>query len=219
MTRPPVQNTTPGKALLIGLSVCALTWPVLASCGNQSQSYAGRSASTAPTSSAPAPTSPDAAPQASPSDRATASTTAGKKPGHRVRGVQTTVLDRLPGTASDECARVGDARDLRAGSMAAGNFAKARSDFRRLRGEQGPGAPVSLYWIPEHADDMLSGLTLTMQRIGDPSTARTITQRSFGTADPWKYYLTEVVIPKPGAWRFEASTDRDNGCFEVTFRG
>lgn len=124
---------------------------------------------------------------------------------------QDSVLDSLPGDAQEGCTAVGDQRDVRSGTMAAGNFADARTQFAGS-----PESPVPFYFIPVD----LTGeppLTVTLSRLDGEGSAQAETS-GFQTADEWRYYMVSVVIPSAGQWKIEAGAgDANQGCWEVSF--
>ena len=126
---------------------------------------------------------------------------------------QESVLGSLPGGTDGSCVEVDGQRDVRSGSMAAGNFAEAITAFTQQ--STGGGATVRLYWIPQHGDQ-LPGVTVRGTRLEDGQEF-THGDSTFGEAEQWRYYLTEITIPSPGTWRLEATSGPDRGCFTVTF--
>ncbi|WP_448231842.1 hypothetical protein [Microbacterium lacticum] len=126
-------------------------------------------------------------------------------------GRQDSVLDSLPGEAASGCVTVGERRDVRSGTMAAGNFADARARFAA-----DPSAPVSLYVIPVDLNGD-PALTMTLTRLGGEGST-TVETAEFHTADEWRFYGVNVVVPGEGEWRIEASAGEANqGCWEVDF--
>jgi len=158
-------------------------------------------------SSEPSPVPPSAEPSED-SDQ-----TAGATPGP---SSQESVLESLPGDTSGACVDADGKRDVRSGGIAAGAFDEASASY------DAQGDVVSLYWIPEHADD-LSGLTVRGTQLsgGNGSFVHDETKVSdlVGDSGVWHYYLTAITVPAPGAWRLEATSGPDSGCFTVTFGG
>ena len=127
---------------------------------------------------------------------------------------QERVLDALDGSASAGCARVGDAGDLRSGSVAMGNFSRARTEFADQVGSAEQPV-VHLYVIPEHTRGT-SGLDLRLAP-ADGGGSTTVRVRRLESADVWKYYPVAVNVPGPGTYRLTAVSGPDRGCFLVEF--
>lgn len=154
--------------------------------------------------------SPDGSPDGS---AAAAATTPGPDlPEHPRK--QTRVLDALDGSSDQKCVGVGDSGDVRSGSIAMGNFARARGEFADQVGSM-EQPEVHFYVIPEHlhgADGVR--VTLTPTRGGE---TRTIRVRRLESAEVWKYYAVAANIPGPGSYRMTAVSGEDHGCFLVDF--
>jgi len=131
---------------------------------------------------------------------------------------QEVVLGSLPGDTSGACVDADEQRDVRSGGIAAGAFNEAAESYVAPGGDD----IVSLYWIPEHADD-LSGLTVRGTQVsgGDASFVHdeSTVSELIGDTGEWRYYLTDITIPAPGTWRLEATSGEDTGCFTITFGG
>ena len=123
------------------------------------------------------------------------------------------MLSRLSGSAGSNCQTVGLRTDVRAGSLAAGNFEQARQQYADAKG----GKPVSvfLYAIPEHSTSM-PGVSVTLESLTSGAST-TQTFRSVEDAESWKYYPVFLPIPAPGSWRITMTAGPDRGCFQVTF--
>jgi hypothetical protein len=127
---------------------------------------------------------------------------------------QSSVLTSLPGSRAASCVVVGRRRDVRSGSVAAGNFVTARMSYI----EQVPIAEVPtvfLYLIPEHAGALRSA-TVRVTRVGS-GTAQTVTSQSVQQADEWRYFALQVPVRSPGTYRLAMAAGADHGCFEVRF--
>jgi hypothetical protein len=124
------------------------------------------------------------------------------------RADQTSVLAALPGPTGRGCAVVGGRRDVRSGTMAAGNFQNARAAFangsRRLY----------LYAIPQHARDLRSVRVMIDPRGAGATT--TYTSTSIEQAEPWQYFALTLPIPAAGAYRLTMVAGANQGCFDVT---
>ena len=183
------------RRLCTAVLSAALAVTVAAGCSDDEPSAAppSPSATTSPEASAPKVTA-----------------TSGEKP----RGNQGDVLASLPGNASGDCVEVGDLRDVRSGTMAAGNFATARQQFADQVGTKSQPT-VFLYLIP--SDSRRPGaVTVRLQQVpGGP--ARTIKSEVMETADRWRYFPVNLSIPAEGTWRITATTRKAKGCFLVTF--
>ena len=155
----------------------------------------------------PSPSASATSPEAS-APKVTA--TSGAKP----RGNQGDVLASLPGDPSGDCVEVGDLRDVRSGTMAAGNFATARQQFADQVGTKSQPT-VFLYLIP--SDSRKPGaVSVRLQQV--PSgPERTIKSDVMATADRWRYFPVNLSIPAEGTWRITATTRKAKGCFLVTF--
>ena len=158
------------------------------------------------------------APSPSPSASATSSEASAPKvtatSGAKPRGNQGDVLASLPGDPSGDCVEVGDLRDVRSGTMAAGNFATARQQLADQVGTKSQPT-VFLYLIP--SDSRKPGaVSVRLQQV--PSgPERTIKSDVMATADRWRYFPVNLSIPAEGTWRITATTRKAKGCFLVTF--
>jgi hypothetical protein len=127
---------------------------------------------------------------------------------------QTSVLKSLPGSASSACGAVGSSTtDLRAGSMAAGNWKNARTDFRK-QWHSAEVPTLNMYAIPQNVKGLHS-LKLTVTKRG--GAAKTITVKGLQPADVWSYFALQVPIPQPGSYRLTMVAGANRGCFDVTF--
>lgn len=126
-------------------------------------------------------------------------------------GRQDSVLESLPGEAKAGCVDVGSQRDVRSGSMAAGNFADARAQF-----SGSPSAAIPFYFIPVD----LKGdpeLVVELKRL-DGSGSDEVRSSQTQTADEWRYYPVMITIPAPGKWEFRASAGAaSSGCWVAAF--
>lgn len=128
-------------------------------------------------------------------------------------GRQDSVLKSLPGESGSECVKVDGERDVRSESMAAGNFKDARAHY-----SESPKSEIPFYFIPS----ALEGDPELIVRIArtDGSGETEIKSSRIETADEWRYYPVQLVIPADGTWRIEASAGKNNtGCWEVAFKG
>lgn len=126
-------------------------------------------------------------------------------------GRQDSVLETLPGKAKAGCVDVGDMRDVRSGSMAAGNFVDARAQF-----SASPTAGIPFYFIPvETKGD--PELTVDLERVDAPGSTK-IRSSQIQTADEWQYYPVTITVPEAGTWRIKASAGTASaGCWVATF--
>lgn len=160
----------------------------------------------------------DAAPSAPASGAGATNTGVPPEPDLPAPGMATTpatqdaVLDSLPGSAATACATVGSQRDVRAGSMGAGNFVDARAAYRR---DPGYGSSIPLYFIPRDVGDSPK-VTVTVAR-PDGSDSTTFVSTELSRFDLWQYYVMRVSVPSDGAWRISAVAGKNKGCFETDF--
>lgn len=131
-------------------------------------------------------------------------------------GDQLTVLNSLPGSASSSCAATGSHTYLRAGSVAAGDFAMARQEYAKSVGS-GSTPQVELRVIPEHTHGLRSSTVYVTPIAGGPT--KTVTSRAVEPADQFRYVELAVPIPKAGSYRLTMVAGPDRGCFVTTFRG
>lgn len=125
-------------------------------------------------------------------------------------GEQTVLLQRVPGSASAACHKVGARRDVRGGDFLAGPFDTAAT----LYGKKQTGLSrrnVRLYWVPLHSKPM-SGLTLKLTNL-QTGKSIVIRQKTVADAEQWKFYDTQLRLRQGGTWRAEASSGSDRGCF------
>ncbi len=184
--------------------VAALALTVLvAGCTGSSSASAGKAGGSGATTTGPTSTG---APSSTPS--AAAPTTASGS------GDQGSVLKTLPGSSSSKCVAVGSRRDVRSGSLAAGNFAQARTQYRTIKNQELP--TVSLYVIPQSSKTMP---TLKVKVTTASGSSTTVTSTSVGDADKWRYYNVQVPVAKPGTYHLHASAGANHGCFTVVFTG
>lgn len=127
-------------------------------------------------------------------------------------GRQDSVLAALPGDSSPGCVAVEDERDVRSGSMAAGNFVDARNQFA-----ESPDSAIPLYFIPEATEGDLE-LVVELEEVKG-SASDVLRSSALQTANQWRYFSVAAKIPKPGVWRITASAGKANaGCWEVRFK-
>lgn len=224
MAAPIVRSLLIALAIAGGTTAAACTnseqsrpaHPTAADAGPQTAgSYAGTSAGTSAgtaqpvsgrrprTMRSPPPTGPRA-PYPTPR--------AGKVP--RLQRDQSGVLAALPGSGTLSCAVVGGRADVRAGGVAAGNFARARTSYaEQVSVTEVPS--VFLYLIPKVAGSV-STATVEVRRL--PSgTAQTVISRTLQQAGEWRYFALQIPIPSPGTYRLTMAAGADRGCFEVRF--
>jgi hypothetical protein len=193
-----------GAAVLVAL--------VAAGCGSSS-----------PQKSSPGETT-SSAPTADPTTGSTTGTTTGPArtattprltPGRGTgpRSDQAHVLDSLPGSRSATCAVVGPRTDVRAGTMAAGNFQVARRKYASEAGHM-EAPEVFLYVIPQRAKH-LHKVTVSVDPASGPP--HTVTSTSVERADVWRYFAVNLPIPGAGAYRLTMVSGPNRGCFDVTF--
>ena len=111
-----------------------------------------------------------------------ATTTAG---GGTTPETQSAVLENLPGSPSPGCAVVGERSDVRAGTLAIGNFVDMRKTYSaQAKTKEQP--EVSMYVIPRQVkpDSGVSVLLESLQGKG----RRTVRVSSAQTAGEWRYY-------------------------------
>lgn len=124
------------------------------------------------------------------------------------------MLDALPGNASSACAFVGARSDVRAGSLAAGNFVDARREFaKQYRKTEIP--ELSLYVIPE-APAGNHRLRVTIDPAG-PGARTTVTSTQVERAGAARYFAVQVPIERPGKYRLTMKSAGGSGCFDVSF--
>jgi hypothetical protein len=130
------------------------------------------------------------------------------------RSNQTQVLESLPGSGAARCAYVGSRTNVRAGSMAAGNFRIARTKYAaEARRSEAP--ELFLYVIPQRTKH-LHKLTVSVDPASGPT--RTVTSTSMERADVWRYFAVDIPIPRAGAYRLIMVSGANRGCFDVIFR-
>lgn len=127
---------------------------------------------------------------------------------------QTPVLNSLPGKASSGCLAVGTNRDLRSGSIAAGNFVDARKKYAsEANSKEQP--EVFLYVIPQHSKGLKKATALVKPRGGGKTF--TVTSKSVEQADVYSYFAFNIPIPASGKYELTMSSGKDTGCFVVSF--
>ena len=128
---------------------------------------------------------------------------------------QADVVGRLPGPADGSCTTT-VARNVRSGSLGAGDFDVARKAYK----DGGTGiepATVTLHVIPAHPGSMPE-LQVEMTRLRKPVWYRNASTSKTGTTSGGvKYYVLTFEVPVPGNWRLEMAAGDDKGCFEVAF--
>lgn len=129
---------------------------------------------------------------------------------------QSSVLDSLPGSSSQACGEVGGHTDLRAGSIAAGNFQSAQHDFRAGYGKT-EGVELNIYVIPQNARH-LHKVQATVRPLGGGQ-ALTVTSTAVEQADVSRYFAVQLPVSRPGTYRLTFVTGADRGCFIATFHG
>jgi hypothetical protein len=128
-------------------------------------------------------------------------------------GRQDSVLKTLPGEAKSGCVDVGSQRDVRSGTMAAGNFADARTQF-----SGSPTSAIPFYFIPADATGDPE-LVVKLKRL-DGSGSGEIRSSQIQTADEWQYYPVMITIPSVGKWQIKASAGTaSSGCWVTDFSG
>jgi hypothetical protein len=227
----------------IALSIAAATSATLVACTSSgSTSDAANSpnppASTRDTSSAPAvtdgptgspshpgdhrrshkrgrhsPSGPTSVPVVVPTGTKAPYPTPGKQPPPRAN--QSSVLNSLPGSSSQACGNVGSHTDLRAGSVAAGNFQTAQHEFRAGYGKS-ESVQLNMYVIPQHAQHMHK-VRATIQPVGGGQ-GQTVTSTSVEQADTSRYFAIQIPMSRPGNYKFTFVTGQDRGCFIASFQ-
>lgn len=203
------------SALGTGLAVLALV--AVTGCSSEgdtptpnagtTQAGGGSAQATSPEATAPTEGGATPSPSGVPSAATAPPTFATDPPGR-----QDSVLARLPGSKKAGCVSVGDERDVRSGSMAAGNFADARKGFAK-----DSKAAFTFYFIPATtAEDTTVSVTLARP---DGSAAQTVESKNYETADVVRYYPAALTVPEDGTWRITATAGKDKGCWDVTFGG
>jgi hypothetical protein len=127
------------------------------------------------------------------------------------------VLKRLPNPAGP-CPAVGDGRDVRSDSMAAGPFDTARQQFAKSRPTSPEPTKVRLYWIPKSGKAVAGGLVLKVTKVSSGSKTNTVRDAVVSDAAGVSFYDSQVPIAGPGTWQIKATSGHDTGCFRVTFR-
>ena len=197
------------RTLIVPLVALCLSGGVLTACNGHGDDKAGSSSpstATAGSSSTSPGTSRGASPSAgaSPTDRINNDHGAPGQPD--AQGRQTVVFDRVPGNTTGACEVVGARRDVKSGGFVAGAFDDARKSFGKKR----PGSKrneVRLYFVPAHAKKM-PGLKVTATSGGQRVS---VSQKVVSDAEQWKFYDTQIVLPKGGTWTFRASAGPDRG--------
>lgn len=164
-----------------------------------------------PSTGGPAPTSP--APT-TPAPTKTEAPAAPATPATAKAQDQTAVLNSLPGSAGSGCVVVGSNRDMRAGTIAVGNFVDARKKFAaEARSKEQP--EISLYVIPR-TSAKLDRATVSLAPAGGGK-ATNVTSKAVEQADIYSYFAVNVPVPGPGAYRLTVTSGSDTGCFTVKF--
>lgn len=127
---------------------------------------------------------------------------------------QANVLATLPGPIDGACTQT-DSRNMRSGSLGAGDFVDARKVYKN-GGTGSAAATVSLHVIPQNPGT-LAGVTVTMTRERKPVLVHTYTSTTHETAGGVSYYVLTFPINEPGPWKLELSAGSDKGCFLATF--
>lgn len=158
------------------------------------------------------PGAPTSEPNPVPSGAKAPYPTPGKDPA--MQPDQSSVLDSLPGSSSRSCGRVGDHTDLRAGSIAAGNFQTAQHDFRAGYGKT-EGVELNMYVIPQNARH-LHEVHATIEPVSGGQ-VQTVTSTSVEQADVSRYFAVQLPVSRPGTYKLTFATGADHGCFIATF--
>lgn len=157
----------------------------------------------------PAPSSAAATRPTAPATSTASKPVAG--PAVAAAGDQTSVLNRLPGSASSSCATVGTQTDVRSGSLAVGNFAEARAAVAKGAAN---GAEVSFYVVPADGAAMPG---VRLKATSPTGAVRTVSSTQVEQADTWYYYRVALPVRDRGSWRLEFTAGGDTGCYRVTF--
>lgn len=128
----------------------------------------------------------------------------------------TSVLNRLPSPAG-KCPAVGNGRDVRSGTMAAGPFNTAKAQFAASKPTSPESTKVRLYWIPKSGKVSPHGLVLKITKVGAAGTANTVRDAVVADAGGVSFYDSQVPIASAGTWQIRATSGSDTGCFRVTF--
>jgi hypothetical protein len=219
------------RIALLGLAGTAVlaTLSCTSSSGGAAVSSAAAATSTGASAAAPASSAPAASGQPSAPSGSAPSTVPVLVPSGTIapyptttRGAtpatdQTKVLNTLPGdSAADTCVAVGTHTTVRSGAIAAGNFVSARSSFRsQYRKTELP--EVTMYVIPQHAAHLTSA-TITVTARSNGAT-KSVTTKSVQSGDAAQYFVAQVPVATPGAYRLTMASGSDRGCFLVTFTG
>lgn len=199
----PLTRATVAVLAVVGLGACSTTPSTSAT---KASTPSGTVSATRPDATASAPATPTAV-----------STVAGpvKTATPTRAGDQSPVLAALPGSAKAGCVAVGDRTDVRSGTLAAGNFATARQQFKD-QASSVPQPTVNLYIIPADAR-RLQSVTVTLEQVGGKHVVRKVTSSSVQDAEQWQYFAVQLTVPTAGTWRVRAASGRDVGCFDVRF--
>ncbi len=129
---------------------------------------------------------------------------------------QNAVLAQLPGSASASrgCVAVGKRPDVRAGSIAMGNFADARAKFRKAKSAYVAGESF-FYVIP--ASRSAGRVTVTATRLGGGGRVARASSHHAEQAAQWKYFPINLTLTSSGTWRFRVSTPTASACFDARF--
>jgi hypothetical protein len=201
--------TSSGSSPSAGTTGAATSTNAAATSESSSDVTHGSSGTAAPTG-AGAPTS---IPVVVPTGTKAPYPTPGKEPGKQPN--QTSVLASLPGRSASSCAVVRSARDVRAGSVAAGNFESIRHYFRTNYGKR-EITEIPMYVIPQHAGHLRS-VTARVAELG-VGTSRTMSFKSIEDADAYRYFSLQLPIARPGKYRLTFISGHDRGCFVVSLK-
>jgi hypothetical protein len=127
---------------------------------------------------------------------------------------QIAVLQHLPGVHASRCVTVGDRTDVRSGSIAMGNFALARQNFRTASSAYNAD-PSFFYVIPRSR--AAKAVTVVATRLGGRHAPVRIRSRQVEQAAQWNYFPIQIQLPNTGTWRFRVTTGAEHGCFDASF--
>jgi hypothetical protein len=127
---------------------------------------------------------------------------------------QIAVLQHLPGVHASRCVTVGNRTDVRSGSIAMGNFALARQNFRTASSAYNAD-PSFFYVIPRSR--AAKAVTVVATRLGGRHAPVRIRSRQVEQAAQWNYFPIQIQLPNTGTWRFRVTTGAEHGCFDASF--
>jgi hypothetical protein len=127
---------------------------------------------------------------------------------------QIAVLQHLPGVHASRCVTVGNRTDVRSGSIAMGNFALARQNFRTASSAYNAD-PSFFYVIPRSR--AAKAVTVVASRLGGRHAPVRIRSRQVEQAAQWNYFPIQIQLPNTGTWRFRVTTGAEHGCFDASF--